>query len=142
MSSAKQPEYFFDRSLGKASAALLREQGWVVHLIADFYQYDATRIPDEEWIAEGCSRGWLLLTKDKRIRYREHELSALDAGHLFCLASGNLGLEEMARRFVDAERAMLTASRRVKVGFWHVHGGGRIAKMWPDSLRGGPPSGR
>lgn len=79
MCSAKQPEYFFDRSLGKASAARLRESGWIIHLIADFYQDDATRIPDEEWIAEGCSRGWLLLTKDKRIRYRERELSALDA---------------------------------------------------------------
>jgi hypothetical protein len=131
MCSAKLPEYFFDRSLGKASAARLREHGWTIHLIADFYHNDATRIPDEEWIAEGCSRGWLLLTKDKRIRYREHELSALDAGHLFCLASGNLSLDEMARRFIDAERAMLAASRRVSVGFWHVHAAGRIAKMWP-----------
>lgn len=131
MYSAKQPEYFFDRSLGKASAARLRELGWIIHLIADFYQEDASRIPDEEWISEGCARGWLLLTKDKRIRYREHELSALDTGHLFCLASGNLGLDEMARRFVDAERAMLAASGRVPVGFWHVHAGGRITKMWP-----------
>ncbi|TDO62704.1 hypothetical protein EV651_106326 [Kribbella sp. VKM Ac-2571] len=131
MCSAKLPEYFFDRRLGKASAARLREHGWTIHLIADFYHNDATRIPDEEWIAEGCSRGWLLLTKDKRIRYREHELSALDAGHLFCLASGNLSLDEMARRFIDAERAMLAASRRVSVGFWHVHAAGRIAKMWP-----------
>lgn len=131
MCSAKQPEYFFDRSLGKASAARLRESGWIIHLIADFYQDDATRIPDEEWIAEGCSRGWLLLTKDKRIRYRERELSALDAGHLFRLASGNLGLDEMARRFVDAENVMLAATRRVSVGFWHVHAGGRITKMWP-----------
>ncbi|MET9314235.1 hypothetical protein ABZX12_20695 [Kribbella sp. NPDC003505] len=131
MCSAKQPEYFFDRSLGKASAARLRESGWIIHLIADFYQDDATRIPDEEWIAEGCSRGWLLLTKDKRIRYRERELSALDAGHLFCLASGNLDLDEMARRFVNAENAMLAATRRVGVGFWHVHAGGRITKMWP-----------
>lgn len=69
MCSARQPEYFFDRSLGKASAARLRERGWTIHLIADFYHDDAARIPDEEWIAEGCSRGWLMLTKDKRIRY-------------------------------------------------------------------------
>jgi hypothetical protein len=38
----------------------------------------------------------------------------------------------MARRFVDAEHAMLAASRRVAVGFWHVHAGGRVTKMWPD----------
>jgi hypothetical protein len=131
MCSAKLPEYFFDRSLGKASAALLRERGWVIHLIADFYDDDAADVADEEWIAEGCSRGWLLLTKDQRIRYREHELSALAAGHLFCLASGTLSLADMAQRFVEAERTMVNASRRRSVGFWHVHAGGRIKLMWP-----------
>jgi PIN like domain len=68
MSFAKPPEFFFDRSLGKASAAHLRNHGWIVHLIADHYDGDAEDVADEEWIAEGCSRGWLLLTKDKKIR--------------------------------------------------------------------------
>lgn len=131
MSSARPPEYFFDRSLGKASAGRLRDQGWIVHLIADFYRDDAADVADEEWIAEGCSRGWLLLTKDKKIRYRANELSALDSGHLFCLVSGNLALNEMAQRFVTAEQAMVRASRRHTVGFWHVHDQGRITKMWP-----------
>jgi hypothetical protein len=73
----------------------------------------------------------VLLTKDKKIRYRSHELEALENGHLFCLASGNLGLEEMARRLVDAEDAIYSAVRRHSVGFWHVLAGGRITKMWP-----------
>jgi hypothetical protein len=37
MSSARQPEFFFDRSLGKASATRLRKRGWIIHLIAEFY---------------------------------------------------------------------------------------------------------
>ncbi|HEY0621083.1 MAG TPA: hypothetical protein VGD15_25970 [Kribbella sp.] len=131
MSSDRQPEFFFDRSLGKASAARLRARGWTIHLIAEFYSDDATDIADEHWISEGCARGWILLTKDKKIRYRAHELGALERGHLFCLASGNLGLDEMARRFVDAEPAMLSAVRRTTVGFWHVQVDGRITKMWP-----------
>ena len=131
MSSARPPEFFFDRSLGKASAKRLRERGWVIHLIADFYRDDAADVADEEWIAEGCSRGWLLLTKDKKIRYRANELGALEVGHLFCLASGNLGLDDMAQRFVEAERAMVNASQRYPVGFWHIHAQGRITKMWP-----------
>ena len=131
MSSARPPEYFFDRSLGKASANRLRDRGWTIHLIADFYPDDAADIADEKWIAEGCSRGWLLLTKDKKIRYRAKELSALDGGHLFCLASGNLGLDDMAQRFVEAEHAMLGASRKYTLGFWHIHAGGRITRMWP-----------
>lgn len=131
MSSDRPPEFFFDRSLGKASAARLRERGWTVHLIAEFYADDAAKIPDEEWIAEGCRRGWLLLTKDKKIRYRSHELEALEEGHLFCLSSGNLGLDETAQRFEEALPAMLRAARTHSVGFWHVHGNGRIRKMWP-----------
>jgi hypothetical protein len=131
MSFDRRPEYFFDRSLGKASAKRLRDRGWVIHLIAEFYQEDGADVADEEWIAEGCSRGWILLTKDKKIRYRSHELGALDSGHLFCLASGNLGLDDMAQRFVDAESAILNAASRHSVGFWHVHAGGRVTKMWP-----------
>lgn len=69
MSSAERPEFFLDRSLGKTTASRLREAGFVIHLIADHYPDDASDIPDEEWIAEGCSNGWVLLTKDKRIRW-------------------------------------------------------------------------
>jgi uncharacterized protein with PIN domain len=68
MSSARQPEFFFDRSLGKASARRLRDEGWIVHLIAEFYEADATNVADEEWIAEQTRRGWILLTKDKKRR--------------------------------------------------------------------------
>lgn len=101
MSCDRPPEFFFDRSLGKRSARLLVEAGWVIHLIADHYPDDAAHVSDEAWIEEGCRRGWALLTKDQRIRYRAQELAAL-AGSLFCLSSGNLGLDEMAHRFLAA----------------------------------------
>ena len=117
MSSAERPEFFLDRSLGKTTAARLREAGYVVHLIADHYPNDASDVPDEEWIAEGCSNGWVLLTKDKRIRYRAEELEALQAGHLFCLVSGNMNIAEMTQAFLDAlpriERAALEEPDRV-----------------------------
>ena len=93
MSSDKPPEFFLHRSLGKTSASRLRAAGHVVHLIADYYPRDAQEIGDAEWIAEGCRRGWTLLTKDRRIRYRTDELGALTSGHLFCLADGNVTLD-------------------------------------------------
>ena len=43
----------------------------------------------------------------QEIRDRARELGALEDGHLFCLVSGNLGLDDMAQRFVDAESAMV-----------------------------------
>lgn len=102
----------------------------MVHHVADVYPDDAHDIPDEQWIADGCSRGWVLLTKDRRIRYRTSELDAL-SGHLFCLADGNLRREEMAGRFLRAMKPILRAVARHPEGFWHVYADGSIRKMWP-----------
>lgn len=130
MSSGSQPEFFFDRSLGKRSAELLRGAGYVVHLVTDLYPNDAQEVPDQEWIAYGSDHGWVLLTKDKRIRYRAAELAALD-GRMFCLAAGNLSVAEAAQRFIDAMPAILRAATTDDVGFWKVYGEGRIQRGWP-----------
>lgn len=126
-------EFFFDRSLGKVSARLLRDRGWTIHLIADFYERDAARIGDEEWISEGCSRGWSLLTKDQKIRYRASQLAALGHGHLFCLANGNLPTREMAVRFQAARSKIERVVVYEPGGFWHVYEGGVIKLMWPPA---------
>jgi hypothetical protein len=131
MSSAERPEFFLDRSLGKTTAAGLRQAGHVVHLIADHYSDDASDVPDEEWIAEGCSNGWVLLTKDKRIRYRADELEALQEGHLFCLVSGNMDIGAMTQAFLDALPRIERAARDEPFGFWHVYRDGKIKRMWP-----------
>lgn len=131
MSSDKPPEFFLDRSLGKTSASRLRAAGHIVHLIAEHYERDAQDIGDAEWIAEGCRRGWALLTKDRRIRYRTDELAALTSGHLFCLVDGNANLDQITQRFLDAMPAIHRAIQNTDVGFWHVHTSSRITKMWP-----------
>lgn len=130
MSSATPPEFFLDRSLGKTTAQELRSLGVVVHLIAELYPQDASDVPDEVWIAEGCSRGWALLTKDKRIRYRSAELAALD-GQLFCLVGGSATVDEMVARLKVALPAIRRAIARGQPGFWHVNAKGEIRKMWP-----------
>jgi hypothetical protein len=101
-----------------------------VHLIAELYENDAKDVPDEEWIENGCRRGWALLTKDKRIRYRASELAALD-GCLFCLADGNASIETMANSFLAAMPRILRAIGRDNAGFWHVYMDGSIKRMWP-----------
>lgn len=131
MSSGERPELFLDRSLGRITASRLRGAGYRVHLIADHYPDDASDIPDEQWIAEGCANGWILLTKDKRIRYRTGELEALQGGHLFCLTSGNLDIAEMTRTFLIALPRIERAARDHPVGFWHVYRDGQLKRMWP-----------
>lgn len=132
MSSAARPEFFVDRSLGRSAAENLRGAGYVVHLLRDIYPDDARDIPDEQWIAEGCSRGWVLLTKDKRIRYRTQELGAL-SGHLFCLSNSSLTVEQMSAVLLAAAPKIGGAIRGLDVGFWHVYPEGRLRKMWPES---------
>lgn len=45
MPSDRPLEFFFDRSLGRKSAQMLRANGWIVHLIADHYPDDGNTSP-------------------------------------------------------------------------------------------------
>lgn len=67
----------------------------------------------------------MLLTKDKRIRYRAEELEALQEGHLFCLASGNMDIDGMTQAFLDALPKIERVAGQEPVGFWHVYRDGK-----------------
>ena len=66
---SKPPEplvFFIDRSLGrKIVAQALREISETVEIHDDHFAPDAK---DEAWLAEVGKRGWIVLTKDDRIR--------------------------------------------------------------------------
>jgi predicted nuclease of predicted toxin-antitoxin system len=103
-SPSKRPEpvFFLDRSLGKNRVATaLRQAGATLHIHDDYFPPDAK---DEDWLAEAGQRGWIVLTKDHRIRYRHVErLALMRAGvAAFILTLGDLQGEEMAQIFVKA----------------------------------------
>ena len=104
-SPSKQPEppiFFLDRSLGKKRiATALRQAGASLHIHDDHFPPDAK---DEDWLTKVGQRGWIVLTKDHRIRYRQVErLALMRAGvAAFILTSGDLQGEEMAQIFVKA----------------------------------------
>jgi len=88
--------------LGKREiAAALRQAGVRVEIHDDHFQPDA---PDEHWLEEVGRRGWIVLTKDDKIRYRAIELAALRKGGVraFVLTGGNLQGREMGQIFVKA----------------------------------------
>lgn len=96
----ESPVFFLDRSLGKKRiATALRQAGVIVHVHDEHFLPDAK---DEDWLSQVGQRGWVVLTKDHRIRYRQVErLALLRAGvAAFILTSGDLQGEEMARIFV------------------------------------------
>ncbi|MGH7205064.1 MAG: hypothetical protein ACREI2_02520 [Nitrospiraceae bacterium] len=111
------PIFFLDRSLGKKRiATALRDAGATVHVHDDHFPPDAR---DEEWLTQVGQNGWVVLTKDHRIRYRNVERAALIKAGVaaFILTSGDLQGEEMAKIFVKALPAISRFMKKHKKPF-------------------------
>jgi hypothetical protein len=94
--------FFIDRSLGrKIVAQALRDVGESVEIHDDHFAPDAK---DAVWLVEVGRHGWIVLTKDDRIRYRVTERTALASASVraFVLTSSQLQGAEMATAFVKA----------------------------------------
>jgi hypothetical protein len=97
-----EPVLFLDECLGSTDVpAALRAKGIRVELLHEHFD-SATR--DTAWLAEVGKRGWVVLTKDQRIRRRRVELEALLAANVaaFVLTSGNLTGAATAGAFANA----------------------------------------
>lgn len=93
---------FIDRSLGKQIVATaLRTAGYEVEVHDDHFSPDAK---DQEWLTQVGRKGWVVLTKDKKIKYRALELAAVLAvkARVFTLSAGSVQGPEMAQVFVKA----------------------------------------
>lgn len=88
-SSNKQPDvsrwtFFADRNLGRKFVDILRENGFRVEHLDDHFPQNT---PDTEWIPVVASKGWIILTNDKRIARDEAEIEAhmlADARTIVC----------------------------------------------------------
>jgi predicted nuclease of predicted toxin-antitoxin system len=130
--AAQQPELtFFFRSLGgKVVAQTLRQQGEKVIVHDDVFPQDAF---DEIWLTQAGTEGWVVLSKDRRIRYRANEHAALKAAKVraFVLTGGNMPGEAMAQAFVEAlPRMKELAATRTPPFLATVSAGGRVALLW------------
>jgi predicted nuclease of predicted toxin-antitoxin system len=103
--AAKPPEgtvFFIDRSLGvEPIRTALVGAGLKVEIHDDHFNRDAE---DRVWLRDVGARGWVILTKDQRLRYRPLELAALRSSQarVFILVAGNLRGSEIAAVFVKA----------------------------------------
>ena len=103
----EQTTFFVDRSLGREKvAAALAEAGANVEIHDDHFAADA---PDQDWLDMAGDNGWIVVTKDRMIRYRQTELAALEAAgvHAFILSAGSITGDEMAAAFTNALPKML-----------------------------------
>ena len=96
--------FFLDRCLGKKIlASALRAAHLKVEVHDDHFPPDSR---DEIWLSAVGARRWIVLTNDRRIRYRGPELAALMASGVrtFAFTSGNLTAQEMAAIFLKSLR--------------------------------------
>jgi hypothetical protein len=121
------PSFFVDRSLGLTVTARLRSLGWAVVSINEIYANDAQEVDDKVWIEYGSSRGWAMLTKDKRIRRKPQFDWATTP--IFALADGTLSLNAMVARFERSRRQIWKAATGDRE-FWHVYER-TCARVWP-----------
>ena len=80
----------------------------------------------------GLSRGWPLLTQDKRIRTQVEALKLLGdyEGQIFCLSSGDLLVSARAARF-EAHRSVIHQHiARGARGFFVVYEN-EVVSRWP-----------
>lgn len=101
--SHSRPEFFVDRSLGRHRvAAALRQAGWLVRPHFEVFGARDEEVSDAEWL-EYCGReGLLVLTKERRLRYRPREVAAIRRYRVraFVLTSGHLTAAQQAERFI------------------------------------------
>lgn len=102
------PVFFIDHCLGTEKVAeRLRSEGVEVRVMID--EGFPSDVEDVAWLPVVASRGWAVLTKDKRIRRRplEHEAIIGSLAGAFILAAGGLGGDAIAAAFARALPRMI-----------------------------------
>ncbi len=132
-STSKPPEsltFFLDESLDNLTvAAALREAGAQVERSTDHFG-KGTR--DEVWLAKAGQNGWIVLTRDKRIRYRQLERLALQAAKVraFVFTGGNVTSKDTGAILVGALDRMTKIARADPGPFmYHIGRTGKPVRM-------------
>jgi hypothetical protein len=93
-------EFFADRNLGKDFPSRLRAAGLTVHLHDEHFSPDAD---DEEWAPHVAGRGWIGLSRDRRIRRTvvEYDAVMFSGGRLLVMTGGGMKTEALALNFLN-----------------------------------------
>lgn len=111
-SSLRTTTFFIDRSLGKEKVvAALKERGAIAEPHDHHFPTDA---PDHLWLQAVGAKGWVVISKDRRIRHRGAERAAVEHARvaLFIFRGGSMRGEEIAQVLVNALPSMLRLVQR------------------------------
>ena len=132
-STASLPEprtLFIDRCAWSAALGrALSDAGVAFAVHHDHFAHDA---PDEVWLSAAADRGWLVVTRDQRIRYRANELAAMRRArlHVFVFTQGGLTASETGSILVRCHAAMLRNAANVPPpAFFSLTRAGEVSRL-------------
>lgn len=115
----EQITFFLDRALGKRFIvqALSKHNPEIkVKVLDDYFE---SNVVDEEWLRFVGQKGWIAITKDKRIRYRTPALEIIreEKVKLFIFTKGNLTGQQMGEILIKAIPKIKTFLAKYKPPF-------------------------
>jgi len=132
-SSQTPPEFFIDRSLGRRRLSdALQEARYTVHTMWDVYGPGAEqRVADIDWVTECSAKGWVLLSKDQKMRYRSLERDAIEEAQarVFLLTSQQLSGAQQVQWFMNNMQRIVRLSRRPGPRIYGVYEG-HVRLLW------------
>lgn len=107
----------------------MRDAGAIVKRHTEHF---ARGVADDVWLAQAGTNGWVVLTRDKRIRYRQLERLALQAAKVraFVFTGGNVTAKDtgaILARALDRIRRISNANPGPFI--YHIGKSGRPVKM-------------
>jgi len=134
VSSGSQPDnlqtIFVDRSIGRRKVpGALRALGATVIAHDEIFPDDTS---DEAWLSEAGRKGWIVITRDDRIRYRPNEKEMMiESGALvFVLTGGNLTGSRCAEILEAALQEILTIARtQARPAIYRITSEGKISHV-------------
>lgn len=133
------PTIFVDRSVGSLTAQVIREHGIPIIRHDDLFPQETA---DEIWLQRAGAAGWIVLSRDARIRYSPLAKSVCASAGvaLFLLTGGNLTGEAEAAVVARALPRLLRLAARTRPPYIaNVRSSGEIVLMedGPKNQRGG-----
>jgi hypothetical protein len=132
-STSRPPEpltVFLDESLDSDSIAqALSDAGAIVERLTKHFPKGTD---DQTWLSLAGANGWIVITRDKRIRYRHLERLALQAARVraFVFTGGNVALGETAAILAGAVSNMRDVCAREQGPFvYHIGRTGKPRRM-------------
>ena len=125
---------FFDYNIGKRVPKALRAARPPAVAIKDHLQVGfAKEAPDDEWLAKVGTKGWVVITHDRKFHKRELEIAAIKAHSVRCfyLRGGSDPTWNKVYNFVSAFPRIVEIADQVPAPFIYQVKGRRV---WPAKI--------